>query len=66
MIRKMSDVDVKEALKVIYKKIEVACEKRKPVSFIFIILGLTTNYWFEDDEICYTYIFVSNQQVFVV
>lgn len=32
MIRKMSEIDVKEALKHIYKKIEGACEKRKPVS----------------------------------
>lgn len=34
MIRKMTEVDVKEALRVVYKQIEVACEKRKPVSCI--------------------------------
>lgn len=34
MIKRMAEGDIKEALKIIYKKIEEACEKRKPVSFL--------------------------------
>lgn len=32
MIKKMAEVDVKEALKVVLKQIEDACARRKPVS----------------------------------
>lgn len=34
MIRQMGEKDVKEGLKLIYRKIEEACEKRKPVSLV--------------------------------
>lgn len=35
-LKRMTEVDIKQGLKIVLNKIEVACSERNPVSFYFI------------------------------